>query len=187
VDFFTLNVEANFFANRPSADDFPPGGFRGLYFESVPEESVPRNSINADAMWRISDSTVLLGDIEQNLDQNELATSSVGLAVQRDTHLAYFLGLRYIGQINSTIANFAFNYQLSTRYSIVFNQSYSLSEKQNQQTNVTVIRRFDRFFVTLSIYYDEIEDNSGFSFGIFPEGLGYTASTDQLQRVFGPQ
>ena len=36
VDFFTLNVELNVFANKPSKDSFLPGDFRGLYFESAP-------------------------------------------------------------------------------------------------------------------------------------------------------
>jgi hypothetical protein len=41
--------------------------------------------------------------------------------------------------------------------------------------------------VTVSVFYDELENNSGFSVGVFPEGIGYTASTDQLQKVFGSQ
>jgi hypothetical protein len=185
VDFLTLNVEANFFANQPSPSQLPPDGFRGLYLMSVPEESLPRNSVNVDGLWRISDTTVLLADLQHNLDQQELATTSIGLAVRRDTHLSYFLGLRYIGQVNSTIASLATNYQLSTRYSVLFGQSYSLSEKRSQETTATVVRRFDRFFVAVNIFYDEIANDSGFSVGIYPEGLGYTTSTDQLQRIFG--
>src|SRR5205823_5699253 len=124
-------------------------------------------------------------DLQHNLDQQETATTSIGLAVQRDSHLAYFLGLRYIGEVNSTIASFAANYELSTKYSIGFSQSYSLTSRQNQSTDIQILRRFDRFFMTVGISYDEIENTSGFSVGIFPEGLGYTASTSQLQRFFG--
>jgi hypothetical protein len=84
VDFFTLNVEGNFFFNQPSDTILTPTGFRGLYFTSLPETSVPRNSINADALWRVSDTTALLADTQYNLDENQLATSSIGLAVQRE-------------------------------------------------------------------------------------------------------
>src|SRR6185436_20012000 len=118
VDFFALNVELNAFSNAPDGDDFRPAGFRGLFFNSAPEVSLPRTSINSDALWRISDTTVLLGDIEHNLEEEQLATASVGVAVQRDDRVQYSAGVRYIGDINSTIASFLMNYQISTKYSV---------------------------------------------------------------------
>jgi hypothetical protein len=113
VDVFTLNIEGNFFLNQPDDASLAPTGFRGLFFASLPEASIPRNSVNADAMWRISDTTVVLADAQYNLDQYELATTSIGLAVQRDPRLNYFVGTRYIGQINSTIATISANYELA--------------------------------------------------------------------------
>jgi len=48
---------------------------------------------------------VILADIEHNLDEESSRTASVGLAVQRDERIQYFTGLRYIGDIDSTIAS----------------------------------------------------------------------------------
>ncbi len=187
VDLFALNVEGNFFLNQPDETILNPAGFRGLFFPSLPEASVARNSINADALWRISDSTALLSDIQYNLDELTLATTSVGLAVQRDTRLSYFMGARYIGQINSTIASLGAYYELTAKYRLSLSQSFNFSTQQNETSAVTLIRRFDRFFMNFTFFYDAVNDESGFRFGLFPEGLGYGLSSDQLQRALGPR
>lgn len=187
VDFFTLNAELNLFSNRPDDDLLQPVGFRGLFFDSIPEASIPRNSINADALWRMSDTLAVLGDCAYNLDEMALATTSLGVAVQRDPRLSYFAGVRYIGEINSTIASLALNYELSTKYSVQLLQSMSLSGEGNQNSSVTVIRRFDRFFATLSVFYDPVDDESGFRFAIVPQGLGSGLTSDRFSTVFGAQ
>ncbi|MBC8109080.1 MAG: LPS assembly protein LptD [Anaerolineae bacterium] len=187
VDFLSLNIEGNFFFNQPADSVLNPTGFRGLFYPSIPEASLARNSINTDALWRISDSTALLADAQYNIDQGELATTSIGLAVQRDPRLSYFIGTRYIGQINSTIANIAATYDLSAKYTLSFNQGFNLSDRTNQNSSVTIIRRFDRLLATLTLYYDAVEDQSGFQFGLIPEGLGVGISSDQLNQVLGPQ
>lgn len=187
VDFFSLNIEGNFFFNQPADSVLNPTGFRGLFYPSLPEASLARNSINTDALWRVSDSTAVLADSYYNIDDNELATTSIGLAVQRDPRLSYFVGTRYIGQINSTIFNLAAAYEVSAKYSLAFNQSFNLSERTNENSSVTVIRRFDRLIATFTLYYDAVEDESGFRFGLIPEGLGVGISSDQFNQVFGQQ
>jgi hypothetical protein len=184
VDFFTLNVEANFFANQPDDEFLEPEVFRGLFFPSLPEASIPRNSLNADALWRISDTTAVLADAQYNLDEMSLATTSIGLAVQRDTRMAYFVGARYIGEINETIGSFQLNYELSTKYLLTAQQSFNFSERENQTSAVGLIRRFDRFFMTVQVFYDAVEDESGFRFGIIPEGLGAGFTTQGLGPLF---
>jgi lipopolysaccharide export system protein LptA len=187
VDFFTFNVEANFFAHQPSDADLEPRGFRGLFFPSVPEESIPRNSVNADALWRISDSTALFYDIDYNLDRSELATTSIGIALQRGSRLSYFIGTRYIGDIDSTIASFSSFYELSAKYSISLAQSVDLDQRRTQNSSVTLTRNFDRFFMTFGVFYDAVDKDSGFRFGIFPTGLAYGLNSAQVQNAVGGQ
>jgi hypothetical protein len=187
VDFFSLNVEGNFFANKPDEVDDQLSRFRGLFFPSLPEASVPRDSINADALWRVSDTTDILADAQYNLDENELATTSIGMAVQRDTRLSYFVGVRYIDIVDSVIASFATNYSLTAKYSLQLVESVSLNDRRSQNTSVTLTRRFDRYFVTFTFYYNQVDDEGGFRFGIFPEGLGYGLTSDQLQSSFARQ
>lgn len=187
VDFFSLNIEANLFANQPDEAFRTPTGFRGLFFNSEPEASLARNSLNADALWRVSDTTAVLADAAYNFDEGELATTSIGLAVQRSPRLSYFTGVRYIGQINSTIASLAATYQISTKYTVSFNQSFNLSERRNQNSSVTLTRHFDRLFVSVSAYYDAVNETSGFSFSILPEGFDIGVGSDALNQFFGTQ
>jgi lipopolysaccharide assembly outer membrane protein LptD (OstA) len=200
VDFFTLNVSATFYSNQPDElgssnfatpngpdNGVTPSGFRGLYFPSLPEASIPRSSLAADALWRVSDTTAVLSDASWNIDDQDLATASIGVAVQRDIRLGYFIGTRYIGELNSTIATLAANYMLTTKYSIAFSQSYNLTDRQNQNSNVMIIRNFDRFMLTLSFYYDAVDETSGFEFGLFPTGLGYGVSSSQFESAMGNQ
>jgi hypothetical protein len=183
VDFLTFNVEANLFTHQPSQTLLNPSGFRGLFFPSEPELSIPRNSINADSLWRVSDTTAVLADEEYNLDKNELATASIGAAVQRDVRLAYFVGLRYIGQIDSTVASIAADYQLSLRYNVAFSESVDVSTQKSEDSSVTLTRHFDRFYASITVYYDQINDQEGFRFGFIPEGVSKGVSSDQLNAV----
>lgn len=193
VDFFTLNVEGNFFLNQPDelgdvtidGDTISAKPFRGLYFYSAPEASQARTGINADASWRVSDTTVVLGDVQWNLEEFSLATTSLGLAARRDPRVSYFTGIRYIGVVHSTIATLAFDYRLTPKYSFALAQNFDLSENGRNSTNFTVTRRFDRFFATVSLVYDDVEDTTSLRVSIFPEGLGYGVSTDQVTSAFG--
>jgi lipopolysaccharide export system protein LptA len=185
VDFFTLNVEANLFTHQPSSALLNPVDFRGLFFPSEPEISIPRNSINADSLWRVSDTTAILGDEEYNLDHNTLATASIGAAFQRDVRLAYFLGLRYIGDINSTVATAAVNYQLSLRYSISASESIDVASQKSEDSSLYITRHFDRFFGFFELYYDQINQQSGFRIGVIPEGVAKGVSSDQVGSALG--
>jgi len=187
VDVFTFNVEANLYANQPENSDRIPTDFRGLFFSSIPEASIPRNSINADASWRISDTTLLISDAQQNIDDWNLATASVGLIAQRDTRMMYYLGLRYIDDLNSAIGTISTNYELTRKYSIGVTQSYNFAETVDVFSSFAVQRRFDRFIMLFRVYNDSTTSENGFAFGIYPEGLGRGISSDALDSAFGKQ
>jgi hypothetical protein len=179
VDFFTLGVEANFFSNEPEAT-LPPSDFRGLYFASMPEASVPRESLNVDATWRISDTTVALADAQYNLDENELATAGVGLMVQRDARLTYLVTGRRIGDLDSSFLSVVGVYELSPKYQITFSQGYDFGQSENVATAVEFRRRFDTFFMSLTYSYSLIDEQTGVSINIYPtwwafRGLDQTA------------
>ena len=105
VDFLTLNISADMYVDPPKDPGIDPIKFRGLYFPSDPEVSIPPRLINSDLTWLISDTTAFLADAEYNSDHQELATGSVGFAVKRDPRLSYYAGLRYIEQLNSNVAD----------------------------------------------------------------------------------
>lgn len=171
VDFFTLNLYGDFFANQPDARFRDPVDFRGLYFSSMPEASLPRNSINADATWRISDTTAVLADASENLDRMKFATGSIGLAVQRGDRLTFFLGNRYIADLDSNITSVEVSYELTRKYSIAVSESFNFSQQKSVYYSATLIRKFDRFQAGLQVYYDQSTNQSGVGFSLLPYGL----------------
>jgi hypothetical protein len=206
VDVLTLNVEANFFNNAPPDEELAPVAFRGLYFASLPEASVPRNSINSDLTWRVSDTTAVLLDAQYNLDEENLSTASAGLAVSRDERLGYFLGVRYIDSgpyvlsgtdetfggrfafdedLHSVVFTGAANYQLTQKYTLAGRFSYDFGERERVLNYFTVIREFDRWYASLTFRVDYIGEESGIFFNVWPAGLGQAAQAgQQLERVF---
>jgi lipopolysaccharide export system protein LptA len=184
VDFFTLNLEANLFNNQPDEDEREPRGFRGLYFASLPETSVPRNGVNVDATWRISDNTVVLADLNQNIDEGKLATAGIGLLARRDERMTYFLGNRYIDELNSNISTVALSYELSSKYTLLAAQSFDFGISENVNSSFGVLRQFDAFFVAVNASHDSINDQSAFNFNIYPKGLGFGLNAQQLGGVF---
>jgi LPS transport system D len=179
VDLFTFDVYADLYANQPATQFRDPADFRGLFFSSLPEASLPRNSINADALWRISDSTAVLSDMSENLDYSKLATASIGVAVQRDERLSYFFGLRYLADLDSNVATAEVNYEVSRKYSVALTQSFDFGQSHDVYYSFSLIRKFDRFAVTLRSFYDQTSHESGVSFSVQPFGLR-GLGTDQL-------
>jgi lipopolysaccharide assembly outer membrane protein LptD (OstA) len=184
VDFFTLDLEANFFTNQPPPTQLVPAGFRGLFFSSMPEMSTPRNSINADATWRISDETIMLGDAEYNLDEQSLATASIGLVARRAERVNYLTSVRYIKELNSSIGTVAATYEMTPKYSIGFSESFDFSQGLGVYSSFSIQRKFDRFFAIFTVFNNSADASNGVGFAIYPEGLGAGFSSDALGQQF---
>ncbi|MFI5381741.1 MAG: hypothetical protein ACHRHE_20785, partial [Tepidisphaerales bacterium] len=183
-DFFTLNLEGNFFFNQPQDKEIQPTDFRGLYFVSNPESSIPRNAFNVEYEWRISDNVAIPGLVQYNIDNNMLATASIGLNVKQDDRVSYYLGLRHIGiniqQVvngntftfdNQDLVIFASQYQLTTNYRLGLAASYDLAQSRTDSAVVSFARRFDRFFVEVAFRVDAFQNDNAVFFNLWPEGM----------------
>ncbi|HSV13416.1 MAG TPA: LPS assembly protein LptD, partial [Tepidisphaeraceae bacterium] len=184
VDFFTFNVYGNFFANQPAKQFRDPADFRGAFFATEPETSLARNSLNMDSQWRISDSMTVLADASENLDYMKFATGSIGLAVQRDERLSYFIGNRYIADLNSSILTVEMNYQLTRKYGFSAVQSFDFGAGQDVYYSFSLNRKFDRFLMAISLSYDQTTDNKGISFQFVPYGLRRGFGSDRLAQHY---
>ncbi len=183
VDVFAWNIYADLFANQPDARFLDPTDFRGMFFSSTPEASVPRNSINSDAQWRLSDTTAVLADMSENLDRSKLATASIGMAIQRDTRLSYFLGVRYVADLDSTFASFDAHYDMTRKYALDFSNTIDLGQNKGIAYYFSITRKFDRFAMLVRAYYDQTANVKGITFTLIPFGLGHTLGTDQLSQL----
>ena len=183
ADVLTLDLYANLFANQPAVRFRDPADFRSVFLSSEPEFSLPRNTANAEATWRISDTTALLGAVVQNLDENKLATANIGLAVIRGDRLNYFLGTRYIADLNSNVATLEVNYQLDRKYTILASEQVDLAQSRNVDYSATLVRRFDTFVASVNVYYNQSTNDSGFGFNLSPNGLARSVGSGQLQQL----
>ena len=178
VDVFTLNIEVDGFINKPARIYNYPANFRGLYFTTYPEESIPRDAVNADASWRFSDNTVLLGDMSYNLDRGSLQTLALGILIRRDEKLSYFIGNRYVAAVDSNITSIAVNYELTTKYILSLDQEFDLTQGNNVYSSAAMIRRFDTFYMAFRYFFDETTKQNGISFNLYPMGLGHGLDTN---------
>src|SRR5258706_8698490 len=162
VDVFTLNTEANFFINQPPDRELDPENFRGLFFMSAPETSVPRDSINVDATWQISDFVTLSGGTEYNMTKNNWATAEANLNVRHSPRLHYSFGWRHIGENFEEVVRqhpwippsedtsprntllvqrqdllmLGAEYELSAKYKLEFANSYEVAQHRNDRSIV---------------------------------------------------
>jgi len=203
VDFLTFDVGIIGVANKPDFPESPYRSFadtqgytadqlrnfgplnaeswRGLYFQSTPEASQPHSALAMQGTWRLADTTLLMTDASMNLDHQTLDTAAVGLLAGRGDRVTYYTGLRYIGLINSTIASFAVQYQLTMKYSVNFSVAIDLDRTSSKGGSFSVLRKFDRFYVGAGAYYDATENTSGFTLSFFPEGLRGVNSNQLMQ------
>ncbi|HEV8377511.1 MAG TPA: LPS assembly protein LptD, partial [Tepidisphaeraceae bacterium] len=197
VDVFTLNTEANFFINQPPESELDPENFRGLFFMSMPEASIPRDSINIDAQWQISDAVTLSGGTEYNMTKGEWATANAMLQVNHSPRLRYNFGWRHIGldfeevirrhpwipasedpdNGNTLLVEqqdlilFGAEYELSAKYRLQLANSYDVAQHRNDRSIISLVRHFDRFYMSIGLRVDDYQGENSILFNVWPEGM----------------
>jgi hypothetical protein len=170
VDLLDFNVEADLYTHQPPASLLNPVSFRGLFFPSEPETSIPRQAINSDLTWHIGDDTAFISDVQWNLDQRETAIAEGGLAFNRGSRLNYYIGDAYVQALETQIISFNANYNLTAKYQMGIYQALDFGASRAAVTSVSLTRRFDTFAFSVSVYHDGIANTNGFNINLFPAG-----------------
>jgi hypothetical protein len=175
VDILDFNVEADLYTHQPPASVLNPVSFRGLFFPSEPETSIPRQAINSDLTWHISDDTAFISDVQWNLDQRETAIAEAGFTINRGSRLSYYFGDAYVQALNSQIFSFDANYNLTAKYQMSIYEALDFGASRAAVTSLSLVRRFDTFAVSVSVYHDGIANTNGVNFNLFPAGqIGFS-------------
>lgn len=169
VDFARVNVYGAWFADTKDPDQPADGRF----FFDRPEYGIARNAINGDFALLISDATTVLGDMNWDLDAAEVGVAGIGLAVQRDPRLRYFLGTRYLDPADSWVGTFGLNYKLSEKYEFVGFQQYDfrLDGGENLATQLSIVRKLPRWYVGVTVSIDRATDDASVVITLWPEGI----------------
>lgn len=196
VDWMRFNVKAGIFDKR-SLNSINSNGNRtafsgdGRYFFSRPEYSLARNYISGEYLWNISDSTAFMADLKWDLDDGHCDLWNIGIAVNRSPRLSYYMGMRYIHELDANTLTFGAKYKINKKYSIAFFEQYDFRTNggQNLGTRMTIVRRFPRWNVGLTLLYDQ-RYSGGDDFGAMlsiwhagvPEGYMSTGTMKLLNK-----
>ncbi len=167
VDWMRLAVTGAFFDG--DGFDNPPSD--GRFFFSRPEYSIARNAINYDYQWSISDSTTFLADGNYDTNRGVMGRWDFGVAVQRDPRLRYYLGIRSIEDLDSTISTIGATYQINEKYSVSGFLQYDYGSSQTLGTSLSLIRKFPRWYLGTTFVTDKRTGDLGIYVTVWPEGI----------------
>lgn len=170
VDWMRLDVTSGRFYDH--CDDMPADG---RFFMSRPEYSVERDHINYDYLWNISDSTTILSDANYDTHTGTIGRASVSLNVKRSPRFSYFGSMRYIRELDSSIATAGFSYKLTRKYSMRLFEQYDFDydSGHNLSTRLTITRKLPRWVLELTVVFSESgrNNNIGVFLTLSPQGM----------------
>lgn len=165
VDWIVFDVEAGFFNDAQDGERT-----HGDYIYSRPEESRSSNFLAMNFQYRLSDSTVVVYDGVYDWNRGNMGTSNISLAVEREPRMSYFVGWRYIHDTNNSLVGAGANYKLNEKHTVGIREYYDVELGKNYTTQVTLIRRWPRWYTAVSFDVDKTTDEMSINFSIWPEG-----------------
>ncbi len=168
VDWMRFNLIAGFY-NKSLTTQTSNG--RGFFYR--PEYSIGRNHVNAEYVWHISDSTTFSADTNYDTDSRSLKRANVGLSVVRDPRLRYYLGMRYLQDLNSAIGTFGVTYKINRKYTVSFFEQYdfNFNDGENLSSSFTITRKLPRWYAAVTFTFDQRDNDVTMLLTFWPEGI----------------
>lgn len=165
ANLLTLNTDFMF-----STDDAGSRGPIGRFFDFRPEYSNPGDYFITDAVVRVTDATSLTGSGVYDLDEGELAASSVGVLIRQWPTFTAALDVRYLNPQDSTYLTAGLTHQLTDKYSLSTGANFDTDRGEFQTIGVLFQRRFSSMIFGIGVSTNEITGVTGLSFVIRPHG-----------------
>jgi hypothetical protein len=155
VDYFVLDTALLLTSeSRPNESPTPQ------FFDYRPEYSQFGNSINATAIWLLSDSLSIVGETTYVLDEHVFARGSIGTMLRHTPYFTTYVEYRFIDADDTKLLGIEWQYQLTPKYSITFSPQYNFVFNDIQSLNFKFTRSFPDFDLTLQVRYDAVEDDT---------------------------
>lgn len=145
---------------------------------------VRRNYIGADYIWRLSDTTAVLSDMNFDMQSGVVQQFDIGFSHMRWPDLSYYVGSRYLRRITindpttgmklqegSNAFVFAITYVLDPRYTVVFSQQIDFDYGATIGSEITLLRQYHRMYWGLTYSADESLDEQTIMFSVWPQGV----------------
>ncbi len=137
-----------------------------------------RNYFGAEYMWRISDTTAVLSDMNFDIQSGVVQQYNVGFSHLRWPDLSYYIGSRYLrrldngyGEQGSNAFTFAATYVLDPRYTLVYSGQLDFDYGKTVRSDFTLIRQYHRIFCGITYSADASLDRQAIVFSIWPQGV----------------
>jgi hypothetical protein len=101
--------------------------------------------------------------------------------MQHTPRFSSFVDYDELDLLDSKLFTYGFNYQLTTKYRVGFNQRIDLANSTTRQINFNLERKMPRWRFMLVASVDDIDDETTVGFVFVPEGL--LGSAPQPLRV----
>lgn len=141
-----------------------------------------RNYVGADYIWRLSDTTAVLSDMNYDMQSGVVQQFNVGFSHLRWPNLQYYVGSRYLrrldngyGEHGSNAFTFAVTYVLDPRYTVVYSQQVDFDYGKTVRSDITLIRRYHRLYWGLTFSADESLDEQFLTVSLWPQGISELA------------
>jgi hypothetical protein len=137
-----------------------------------------RNYFEADYIWRITDTTAILSDMNYDMQSGVIQQYNVGFSRLRWPNLSYYLGSRYLrridnnyGEKGSNAVTFAFTYLLDPRYTLVYSGQFDFDYDATIRSDLTLIRRYHRLYWSVTFSTDASLDKQSVVISLWPQGV----------------
>ncbi|MCI0498413.1 MAG: LPS assembly protein LptD [Planctomycetales bacterium] len=147
-----------------------------------------RDTLNAEYVWRMSDTFSLLSDMNYDVNSGDIQQLDAGVSRFVFPDVSYYVGTRYLRPViiavdkngdgtddfyekgsNSFVA--AVTYRLSPRYVATFSQEYDFDFGKSIRSDLALVRQYHRLFYAVSFSLDESLDRSSVMFSVWPQGV----------------
>ncbi|MBU0641542.1 MAG: LPS assembly protein LptD [Planctomycetes bacterium] len=167
VDLLRLDLEAGFFGGRTQPWEVSNG-----YANPIrPEDSRTRNYVAGDLVYRLSDTTSLLYDFNFDLNDGAFDRHDVSLTIERLPRLAYVVGARYAGDIDTNLVGGGFNYKLNEKHIMASRTWYDIERGGLGEVALSYVRKLPRWYLAVTCEWDAIFDDLTVSISVWPEGI----------------
>lgn len=136
-----------------------------------------RNYVGAEMALRLSDTTAILGDMNIDMQSGVAQQIDVGFSRLCWPNLSYYVGSRYLRRIESgeergsNAVTFAATYVIDPRYTGVFSQQYDFDYGAGIRSDITLIRKYHRMNLALTVSADESLDERRIVLSLWPQGV----------------
>ena len=137
-----------------------------------------RNYIGADYIWRMSDTTAVLSDLNFDMKSGVVQQLNVGFSRLRWPDLSYYIGSRYLrrldnnlGEKGSNMFTFAATYVLDPRYTAVYSAQYDFDYGAALRSDISLIRRYHRMYYGFTYSSDSSLDRQAIVFSVWLQGV----------------